>query len=133
MRLLRLIACLVTLVLVGCGTTTSTTIGDQAGPPPVTLADTSPAKLDVMIDVSIGGYTASLPRTTDIAIQFTSQGRLVSFQDGETLACNGAEPVPLTAAFDRSYPTSSVAGKLFTCIYRSGQRSARLEFRVPSA
>jgi hypothetical protein len=86
-----------------------------------------------VIDVSIGGYTASVRGTTDIAIQFTSQGRLVSFQDGETLGCNGAEPVRLTIGFDRSYPTSSAKGKLFTCTYRSGQQSARLQFRVPPA
>jgi hypothetical protein len=128
MRLLRLVVCLVTLVLVGCA---STAVGDKAAPPPVALADTSPALLAVTAGVTMGGYTDSTRGTTEIAIQFLSQGRLVSFQKGETLACDGAGPIRLTTEFDQSYPTSAVAGRRFDCTYESGHSSAHIQFVLP--
>jgi hypothetical protein len=106
-------------------------VGDQIGPPPVTLADTSPALLAVSAGVTMGGYTPSTQGITEIAIQFLSQGRLVSFQKGETLACNGAGPVRLTTGFDQRYPTSAIAGRRFVCTYASGHSSARIQFLLP--
>jgi hypothetical protein len=111
----------------------STTIGDQAGPPPIILADTPPSALDVAVGINIGGYTASTRDTTEIAIHFLSQGRLVTFQQGETLACNGAAPSRLTTGFDLSYPSAAIADKVFACTYSSGKRSATVQFRIPSA
>jgi hypothetical protein len=55
------------------------------------------------------------------------------FHKGETLACNGAAPTHLITGFDQSYPTAAIGGKIFTCIYTSGKRSATLQFRVPTA
>jgi hypothetical protein len=140
MHLRWLTLCLLSLFLVGCGavadqagSASSTTIGDQAGPPPITLADTPPAALDVRAGITIGGYAAPTRGTTEIVIDFLARGRLVSFQNGETLACDGAAPTRLATGFDQSYPTPDIAGKIFTCIYTSGKRSATLQFRVPTA
>jgi hypothetical protein len=110
----------------------SATVADQAGPPPITLADTPPAALDATVGITIGGYAAPTRDTTEIAIHFLSQHRLVAFHQGETLACNGAAPTLLTTGFDQSYPTANIAGKIFTCTYTSGKRSATLQFGVPA-
>jgi hypothetical protein len=56
MRLLWLMACCVTLLLVSCA---STAQQDQGVPPPIMLADTSPDALQVTVGITIGGYTAS--------------------------------------------------------------------------
>jgi hypothetical protein len=133
MRLLWLTPCLLTLFLVGCASTTVVDQGDKGMPPPIALPDTPPAALDATVGITIGGYTAPTRGTTEIAIQFLSQGRLVTFQKGETLACNGAAPTRLMTGFDQSYPTAAIAGKIFTCTYTSGKRSATLQFRVPTA
>jgi hypothetical protein len=111
----------------------STAVGDQAGPPPITLADTPPAALNAAVGINIGGYAAATRDTTEIGISFSSQGRPVSFQNGETLACDGAAPTHLTTRFDQNYPTANIAGKIFTCTYTSSNRSATLQFRVPTA
>ncbi|MEO7001429.1 MAG: hypothetical protein ABI068_06480 [Ktedonobacterales bacterium] len=117
----------VILSLVGCGGAV------QSEPPPITLADTSPVHLDANIGITIGGYDAASRNLTEIAVQFTANGRLVQFQKGEMLACGGAAPVVLTTGFDHRYPTAAVAGRPFTCVYTSGKTTANLQFMVPNA
>ena len=129
-------AATVMFLLTGCSTTiihSGQGISVDGAPAPITLADTSPAHLSASVGVTIGGYDAASRNTTEIAILFLSQGRLVQFTKGETLACNGAAPTPLTTSFDGKYPTSVIVGVLFTCIYRSGGATATLQFQVPGA
>ena len=124
---------LAVLVLGACGTSVQT---DHGLPPSITLADTSPTYLDVTAGITIGGYDSSTRSITEIAIQFFSHaapGRLVSFQKGEMLACQGEAPVPLGTGFDQRYPTATVAGRSFTCRYISGQSAATLQFLIPRA
>lgn len=130
MRLLWLMACCLTLLLVSCA---STVQQDQGVPPPITLADTSPDALQATVGITIGGYTASSRGTTEIAIQFMSQGHLVMFQNGEALACNGAKPMRLMTGFDQRYPTATISGQMFSCTYTSGHSSAHIQFLIPRA
>lgn len=129
-------AATVMFLLAGCTnklTHSGHSISDGGLPPPVTLADTSPAHLDVGVGITIGGYDAASRNTTEIALQFTSGGRLVQFTKGETLACTGAQPTNLTTSFDHKYSTSAVANSLITCAYTSGHATASIRFQVPSA
>jgi len=108
-------------------------VSDHGVPAPITLADTSPAHLSVEIGVNIGGYAAATRAITEIAIQFTSNGRLVQFTKGETLSCNGASPIHLTTEYDQQVATPNVAHALYTCVYTSGHSSGVIQFRVPGA
>lgn len=108
-------------------------VSDHGLPPPITLADTSPAHLSVAIGVTIGGYEAATGAITEIAIQFLSNGRLVQFIKGETLSCNGGVPIHLTTGYDQQAATATVANTLYTCRYTSSHDSATIQFRVPSA
>ncbi len=107
-------------------------VSDHGVPAPIILTDTSPTHLSVAIGVTIGGYDATSRDTTEIAIQFLYNGRLVQFTKGETLACNGAKPTALTTGFDQKYPTLTVANTLIACTYTSGHTSGTLQFRIPS-
>ncbi len=107
------------------------TIIDQAGPPPLVLADTSPDQLTAQIHLTIGGYDPASQNFAELSIVFVHQGRWVQFVRGERLVCNGiALPGPGTA-FDLKVPAAAIAGKQVSCIYTSGARSATLAFTVP--
>lgn len=108
-------------------------VSDHGLPAPIILADTSPAHLDAEIGVTIGGYDAASRTTTEIAVQFTSGGRLVQFTKGETLACNGAQPTAISTGFDEKLPTSAVVNTSIICVYTSGHTTGSIRFQVPSA
>ena len=109
----------------------SITIIDQAGPPPVVLADTSPDQLAAEIHLTIGGYDAASQNLAELSIVFLHQGRWVQFVRGERFVCNGLTlPGPGTA-FDLRVPAEAIAGKQVSCTYTSGARSATLVFIAP--
>ncbi len=129
MRIWPALPIAVMLLLVGCGGA----IMSDGVPAPITLANTAPSQLEATVGVTIGGYDPAQRETTEIAVQFLSNGRLVQFQKGETLACAGAEPVRLATGFDQRYPTAAVVGKPFRCTYTSGKTSGVITFQVPMA
>lgn len=109
----------------------SITVIDQAGPPPLVLADTSPGQLAAQIHLAIGGYDPASQNLAELSIVFLHQGRWVQFVRGERLTCNGITlPGPGTA-FDLKAQTETIAGKQVSCTYTSGARSATLIFTVP--
>jgi hypothetical protein len=127
---LRVIALLVVVLLAGCG---QYTLSDPVVPAPVTLTDTSPGQLEATVGVTLGGYDAATRDEANIAVQFLSKGRLVRFQKGETLACNGGKPQRFETAVEETVPLATIAGKPFRCTYTSGQKTATLQFSMPSA
>jgi len=109
----------------------STTIVDQAGPPPLVLEDTSPDQLAAQVHLTIGGYDPAAKNIAELAIVFLHQGRWVQFVRGERLTCNGIWlPGPGTA-FDLKVPAETIGGKQVACTYTSGARSATLVFTAP--
>lgn len=130
MRLWTTLLICVMLLLAGCSIGLPTSDGS---PPPITLANTAPSQLDAAVDINIGGYDVSQRGMTSIGVHFLAHGRLVLFQKGETLACGGAAPVRLSTGIDQSYPSSAVAGKMFSCLYTSGKTSGVITFQIPMA
>lgn len=109
----------------------STTIIDQAGPPPLVLEDTSPDQLAAQIHLTIGGYDPATQNLAELSVVFLHQGLWVRFVRGERLSCNGiALPGPGTA-FDLKVPAETIGGKQIACTYTSGARSATLVFTAP--
>jgi hypothetical protein len=109
----------------------SITIIDQAGPPPLVLADTSPDQLAAQVHLTIGGYDPASQDLAELSIVFLHQGRWVQFVGGERLVCNGITlPGPGTA-FDLKVPAEAIAGKQVSCTYTSSSRSATLVFTAP--
>lgn len=109
----------------------STTIVDEAGPPPLVLEDTSPDQLAPQVHLTIGGYDPATQNLAELSIVFLHQGRWVQFVRGERLTCNGITlPGPGTS-FDLKVPAETIAGKQVTCTYTSGARSATFAFTAP--
>jgi hypothetical protein len=115
------------------GNSGPSSVESDAGPPPIVLADTSPKNLAATIGISMGGYDSASAGTTTIAILFFSGTRAVQFQRGETVACHGDRPQLLSTSFYALYPTASVAGAPFVCVYTSGKTTAQLRFTIPAA
>jgi hypothetical protein len=109
----------------------SLTIIDQAGPPPLVLADTSPDQLAAQIHLTIGGYDRASQNLAELSIVFLHQGRWVQFVRGERLTCNGIPFRGPGTAFDLKVPAETIAGKQVSCTYTSGARSATLVFTAP--
>lgn len=128
MRIVRCFLVIIPLLLSGC----MSTVQVDRAVPQTTISDTSPARLNVVVGVTEGGYDASTAAMTEISIQFFFQGNLVRFQNDETLACNNAGATHLITGFDQMYPTVNVAGKAFSCTYTSGQYTTPLQFFIPS-
>ena len=118
------------LLLPGCGITT---VSDPVVPPPITLANTAPGRLDAVVGLTLGDYSPLMRATAFVAVQFLSAGRLVAFQNGETLTCNGSPPQSLATSFRLTRPVASIAGKRFICVYTSAGVSATLQFQAPLA
>jgi hypothetical protein len=129
MHIRRALPIVAILFLMGC----STSLHEDHGVPLIVLADTAPARLEVVIEITEGGYDATAASTTDIAIQFISHGRLVAFRNDETIACNRSPAIPIGTGFDGRYATTDIVGTHFTCIYTSGQNQATIQFLVPLA
>lgn len=66
---------------------------------PYYLPDTAPSALDVAVQMYVGGNTPS-GYSTVVDVSFSVPGHVVSFREGETLACNGAAPVLLSSLPD---------------------------------
>jgi hypothetical protein len=111
----------------------SIAIIDQAGPPPLVLKDSSPARLAASLSLMVGGYDAATRDITEMAIGFSSQGRLVQFVGDERMSCNGTVLPRGGGTFDVKVPTEALAGKTVRCTYTSGQSSATLAFSFPAA
>jgi hypothetical protein len=104
-------------------------------PPPYYLPDTAPSALDVEAHVTVSRNT--LPSySTNVSVTFAVPGQVVSFREGETLACDGAAPVtlsslPYEADVQLSPPGDGAASQPFTCIYTSKGRSASFTIAIP--
>jgi hypothetical protein len=109
----------------------STTIIDEAGPPPLVLKDTSPEQLAAQVHLTIGGYDSASQNLAELSIVFLHEGHWVQFVRGERLTCNGITlPGPGTA-FDLKVPADTIGGKRIACTYTSEARSATLIFTAP--
>ncbi len=103
---------------------------------PVVLRDPAPDQLDVLVSITMGGYTADSRDLATIAVGFTSSGVPVQFEGAPSLTCNGAAIVlaqavggiPATPA-----PTALLVGKAFNCTYRVEQSTTTFTFTVPQA
>jgi hypothetical protein len=104
-------------------------IGSTVGPSPVVLNDTSAAQLTVSVALNMGDST---PRDrTSLHVGFQHEGHPVKFVAGEHVECGGVASKPFIGSFEGSFATASIADKVMTCTYTSGQQSASLSFRVP--
>jgi len=109
----------------------STTIIDQAGPPPVILQDTSPDQLAAQVHLTIGGYDPATQNLAELSIVFLHQGHSAQFVRGERLSCNGITLQGAGTTFDLQVPAETIGGKQIACTYTSGARSATLVFTAP--
>ena len=101
---------------------------------PYYLPDTAPSALDVAVQMYVGGNTPSIYSTV-VDVTFSVPGHVVSFREGETLACNGAAPVLLS-----SQPNGAVnqvphgdlgGGDTLVCTYTSKGRSTTFTVAIP--
>jgi hypothetical protein len=111
----------------------SISIIDHAGPPPLILSDTSPNHLAASVYLSVGGYDAPSRNVTELAISFSSQGRLVQLVADESVTCNGIALPRGGGTFDVKVSTDTFAGKRVTCTYRSGRSLGTIAFTAPVA
>jgi hypothetical protein len=112
-------------------TASATPIMDRAGPPPITLKDTSPGQLSLVMSLEIGGYDAQSRDMTGMDVVFMHQGRVVQFVAGEHLSCNGLAVPGYGSNFYLKVPSETFSGKLITCTYASGKTSATFTFTCP--
>lgn len=107
--------------------------GPGGGPPSITLKDTSPGQLKLVMGLNIGGYDPSSRDTTELDIYFMHQGAIVQFVAGEHITCNGLAVPGFGSNFDLKVPSETFSGKLITCTYYSGKTSATFSFTCPLA
>jgi hypothetical protein len=84
--------------------------------------DTAPSALDLKLQVLVAGNVLQAPSpSVTIMVKFSAPGHAIAFRDGETLACDGAEPVTLeNSLINLTYPNAAaVADKPFACSYTS--------------
>ena len=86
----------------------STTIIDQAGPPPVILQDTSPDQLAAQVHLTIGGYDPATQNLAELSIVFLHQGHWAQFVRGERLSCNGITLQGAGTTFDLQVPAETI-------------------------
>jgi hypothetical protein len=111
----------------------SISIIDYAGPPPLILSDASPNHLAASLHLSVGGYDTPSRNVTELAISFSSQGRVVQLVADESVTYNGIALPRGGGTFDVKVPMDTFAGKLVTCTYISGRSSATIAFTAPVA
>lgn len=128
------LAAIVALLLTACaGNPSQTSDLHSVAPQPVVLSSTAPAKLDVSVILTLGGYDLQSRDSTTIDFGFTSGGRPVNFVGDEQVACDGASLTRYVGAYEVVVPTASISGKTVTCVYRSGATSATVTLVIPTA
>ncbi len=100
------------------------------------LRNPSPGQPEVYFNITMGGYDRATRGTTTIGLGFGSNGQPVQFAGSERLTCKGTA-IPLhnqVAEFQLAEePTSTLAGKTWSCTYSAGHASATLTFTIPRA
>lgn len=122
------------LLVSGCSTPSAQSIDrSSAIPSPIILNDTAPSQFAPFVVVSMGGYDPATRDTTTIDIGFQFKGHPVQFVGDEQVSCHDTRLQRYIGAFEASFPTATIAGQPFTCLYISGQISATLTFTLPIA
>jgi hypothetical protein len=119
------------IMLSACGAAHGDFNDSSAGPSPVVLKDTSAAQLSVIVALNVGGYDNTTRDRTLVDLMIQADGHPVRFVAGEKVACGEVALKGFTGSFEGSFATASIADRVMTCTYTSGQRSASLTFRVP--
>jgi hypothetical protein len=97
----------------------------------VVLADTSAGQLAVTVSLNMGGYDDATREKTIIDVFLQHDGKPVQFIKGEHVDCGRLPLTAFTGSFEATFATASIAGKVVTCTYTSGQQSTLFTFRAP--